>query len=329
MAELTNVYYRDGHESFVRVATEPAPLAVGLNPTVNTLDNTAFSMLGYGGAPSISRRTPHAPVRGGGSPYALGHVPLRRENTITQSIMLSGGAAVKKFMQGALRNTSNTVYPAAGRTMCLPNIAIDTGAIGACKPERSYRHVARYGLINSMTIRGGVNAPLTVEYELWPLFIENPIAITQSTLAGAGSIEDALLAAGGTPYLLHNAYFDVTPYGGGTAVDWSPIIEDFSITISNNLAYMGVRHPGNTNSALDLTPQGIRVGNQDTSLSLTLNDRLPATPGTLSLLLDNGAQTMTLGIGGLAVNDTTDGAADPGSPYQFTTALAASQLVIA
>lgn len=331
MAELSAVYYRDGHEGFVRFGTEAAPLAIGLNPTIAAIPT--LSMIGYAGKPTVSKRTPTTPIRGGGAYRPVGFVSNRKENTVSQSLMLSGGVSAKRFIAAALRNSPTTGtlgFANTTRTMCLPNIALDMGSIGACEAARSYRVSARYGLINSLTMRGTLNGPITVEYELWPILVSSETAITQATLitAPATTIEATLVQEAGTPYMLHNAYFNVTPYGGGTAFDWQPIVEDFSITITNGLSYVGVRHPGNATTALNLSPQGIRVGNQDTSVSFTFNDRMPSEPGTLSLLLDNGVQTMTLGVEGLAINEDSDGGAEPGSPFSFTTSLSATQLTL-
>lgn len=331
MAEYTGAKYLNANEGFLLFGTE-TPTTSGaatgmLAPHATTLQTPpALALVGYTGVPGMSTNENHIPVRGVGSRKPFGFIAQRRENVITGSFLLSGGATCKKILQAALQSTLTGVFANTSRHQCLPVFALGGGAVGACDATRSFLWIARHCLMNSLVINIAQGQLVSVQFEAWAMAIATGTALTTTEINEAN-----ISTAGGTPFSYDNSYFDITPYGGGTVADYAPIVENGTININNNLSWVLQRHPSGSgiSDPLDRAPRSIDVGEQVIGADLNLRQALPLDPGSLSLVLDNGTTDVTLGIAGTALSRYRGmNAAEVGQPMQFSAPLLATDLSI-
>jgi hypothetical protein len=149
-----------------------------------------------------------------------------KEDVIRGSFICSSGANVKKFIQAAFRSTSESVIGSQHRSDCQPVIYIAYGAVSQCENGRSFARAARHAMITRLTLQVRMNAPVMVEYEAWPLCIQDDVTAPSATLANHA----ALVAAGGKPYSYYDTTLNVTDYSSGQVYDFMPIVDGFSLT---------------------------------------------------------------------------------------------------
>lgn len=309
--------YREGHEGYIAVGYETGDNSTGMKGPHNTTLPTTPSLaaIGYASTPTINNPRNPQPVRAAGSYRPLGFKRGRLGPTISGSIILGGGVAAKKFLQAAPRSSSTSVIPSTNRFMCKPVLAIGGGAASSCQASRGYLYAARFAMLSSLRIAGQMEGNVTADYEAMALKIEMddnpPTALT----------EEQIITAGGTPYTLNELTFTTDDDD-----ELSPIIDSFALTIADSIRPRGWHAP--TDGDFAYAPRQLTAGNETITLELGLADRLPTAPGTLTIVMYNGVETITIAIGGLELGDDSQGGGDVDSPFNFSANLMATQVTI-
>jgi hypothetical protein len=323
MNEYTDAIYRGGQHGFLAFGLEGAGM-IAPHTSVLPASPAVLKFGGYTGVPGFQMPEGTQPVRAAGSPRPLKFIPGLRAPVIDDTLVLGSGANVMELLRGALR--SDPTIPNVNRHMCLPVFAVSGGAVDSCESFRAFHWQGRCAQINTLGMTISQGQPVSCNVQFWPVCIDkNKSALTAPT--------DALIqAAGGEVYAWQHLEFQ---FGGS---DMTDILGNISLSISNGLSRGPMRTlnsvGGDKTNPLYRCCRQIKVGNEDISLNLALEDKLPASMdgeediGVLKMVLSNEAKVITIQIESNFVAGQTQNQTGAEAPMAFGAQIMSSQISI-
>jgi len=317
MAQWEPFYY-GGQEGFMTYAAETGILTPKDAPVIGAPGTQLLA--GLANVPGYNVNDNTAPVRGAGAARAVTFLPMRREFTIDNQILLSAGAATKLFLQSALRATPNATIANANRHLCLPLISVGGGAIGACDTARTSKWLARYAMFNTLTLTFAENQPATAAFQLWPLYIEQNATYTVPAIS-----ETSILAVSGQPFAFQHLSFSIG------ATQYETGITSATISVNNKLRRVGTRNPVASDPTSRAARQIVTDG-EDVTINLSMNAPLEfageTTIGTIVVALTDGVSTITITVTANWHANSGQNSTAPDGAYGYSASILSSSLAI-
>ncbi len=279
--------YRSGQQAFLKYGMETGMLApdasvLGALPTLN--------VAGYIDQPRVSNPEGTQGVDAIGDYVEIDTVEGNREPSMSFTAKL-GDATI---LRSALRSS------ALGGYMCLPVMALVTGALDTCGID-PFSWAMRYALINSLTLnfQEGSASPVTANIEAMGLAMDETVAAQTLTRSQMAAVGGRILTWHHVNWLIGSTCHRV-------------ILRSARVTVQNNLQRDGARLDYGADVALSRTNYAIIPGQEKLQVSYQLKDKLPnalwraakdsGNWGSIQLVASN---SRTAGVGNVRTVTTT------------------------